>query len=226
MNILLISLMISISSLLYSQTENCGCFNGIGATKDHKPSLNIEFTNGIRITVCGYEQKKLRDNEVLISEFNVFDCRTGESLAEYGAVQNCLVKIENEILKIIELKNLPAGKNWKWKQVSIGLQQIVVKENKLTVLGQQPQYEKTEIEKEKVELLLAELADLKGKGSLENPEEILGRLEILALNGNQKATDILTDFENYFDFRTDGHIAEQWKDAIATVEWIVVMRKR
>ena len=61
---------------------------------------------------------------------------------------------------------------------------------------------------------------MKGTGKLDNPEELLGRLEILALNDIKKAVDILNDFENYFNYKTDGAIAEQWKDAVATIKWI------
>lgn len=61
---------------------------------------------------------------------------------------------------------------------------------------------------------------MKGTGKLENPEEILSRLEFLALNDFNEAVDILCDFENYFDYQTDGAITEQWKDAVATVKWI------
>jgi len=30
----------------------------------------------------------------------------------------------------------------------------------------------------------------------------------------------LYDLENYFNYQTDGAIAEQWKGAVATVKWI------
>ena len=185
-----------------------------------KPSLIIEFSNGTLLTVCGYEQEKLNENEILISEFNVFNCETGESLVEYGAVQNCIVKKDELGLKIKELKFLPAGENWKWEQVKIGLQQIFVKENRLIVLEQKPAFEQVKIDKTKSDSFLEEIRKMKGIGQFENPEEILGKLEILALNDFKEAIDILYDFENYFNYQTDGAIAEQWKDAVETVKWI------
>ena len=218
--ITLLSFLLLISTLLIGQTNSCECFNGIGSSENDKPSLIVEFVNGQKLSVCGYEQKKISENEVLISEFNVFDCKTGKSFTEYGAVQNCQVSFENGVLKIIEFKYLPAGKNWEWKQVQIGLEQIFVKENKLIVIGQKPKCENIKIEKERIDEFFAELDSIKMNGKIENPEEILGKLEILSLNNNQKATTILFDFENYFNYVTDGAIAEQWKDAIATVNWI------
>ncbi|MDP2721856.1 MAG: hypothetical protein Q8O72_03780 [Bacteroidales bacterium] len=217
----LLTIILTILSItVTAQSTECGCFNGIGSSEKDEPSLTTEFSNGTTLTVCGYEQEKLNDNEVLISEFSVFNCKTGESLVEYGAVQHCIVKTDKHGLQISELKFLPAGENWKWKQVKIGFQQIFVKENKLVVLEQQPAFARVEINQIKVDRFLNELQELKGSGELDNPEEILGRLEIIALNGVKEAVDILYNFENYFNYQTDGAIAEQLKDAVATVKWM------
>lgn len=209
-----------ISITVTAQSTDCGCFNGIGSSESDKPSLTIKFNNGTTLSLCGYEQERLSENEVLISEFNVFNCKTGGQLVEYGAVQNCIVKKDELGLTITELKYLPAGENWKWEQVEIGLQQIFVNENELVVLEQKPAFEQVDIDESKADSFLIELKNLKGTGKLDNPEEILGRLEILALNDFKNAVEILYDFENYFNYQTDGAIAEQWKDAVATVKWI------
>lgn len=216
----LLTIILTIIAITGAAQSDCGCYNGIGSSESDEPSLTIEFYNGTSLSVCGYEQKKLSDNEVLISEFNVFHCQNGESLVQYGAVQNCNVKKDDNELSISALKFLPAGENWKWKQVIIGFQQIYVEENEIVVLKQKPAYEQVEIDESKVDSFLKELKNMKGTGNLDNPEEILGRLEFLALNGVRKAIDILYGFENYFNYQTDGAIAEQRKDAVATVKWI------
>ena len=217
----LLTIILTIISITVSaQSTDCGCFNGIGSSDSDNPSLTIELSNGTTLSVCGYEQEKISENEVLISEFNVFNCKTGEQLVEYGAVQNCIVEKDELGLKIIELKFLPAGENWKWEQVKIGLQQIFVKENKLTVLDQKPTFEQVKNDETRTDSFLEHLRKIKGTGEIDNPEEVLGRLEILALNDNKEAVEILNTFEHYFNYRTDGAIAEQWKDAVATVKWI------
>ena len=209
-----------VSIRVTAQKTDCGCFNGIGSSETDKPSLTFEFKNGTSISVCGYVEEKLSENEVQISEFSVFNCKTGEQLVEYGAVQNCIVKKDELGLKIIELKFLPAGENWKWENVKTGLQQIFVKENKLIVLDQKPAIQHRKINEANADKFLNELIKMKGTGKLDNPEEILGRLEFLALNDFKHAVEILYDFESYFNYKTDGAIAEQWKDAVATVKWI------
>lgn len=217
----LLTIILTIISITVSaQSTDYGCFNGIGSTKSDKPSLIVEFSNGTILSVCGYEQEKLSNNEVLISEFNVFNCKTGEQLVEYGAFQNCIAKKDEYGLTIKELVYLPAGQNWKWQQVEMGVQQIFIKENKLVVSDQRPGYEQVKIDETRTNSFLEQLRKTKGTGKIDNPEEVLGRLEILALNDIKEAVDILNDFENYFNYQTDGAIAEQWKDAVATVKWI------
>ena len=120
MNKLLIIILTIISITASAQSADCGCFNGIGSSESDKPSLTIEFSNGTTLSVCGYEQEKLSENEILISEFNIFNCKTGEQLVEYGAIQNCIIEKNKFALTIKELKYLPAGDNWKWKQIQIG----------------------------------------------------------------------------------------------------------
>ncbi|WP_321996903.1 hypothetical protein [Draconibacterium orientale] len=219
-NAILISILFLISNLLFGQNKDCGCFDGIGSTENDKPSLTVEFSDGDKISVCGYEEKKISDNKVLISEFDVFNCKTGLSLTQYDAVQNCQVSIENGILVIIELKYLPAGDNWKWIQVPIGIEKVLKNGIKVLATGQTPSFEEFKIEKEIIEKFYSELDSIEVNGEINDPENVIGKLEILALNGEQKARTILFDFENYFNYETDGAIAEQWKDAVAIVKWI------
>tara|TARA_R110000850_G_scaffold107089_3_gene218514 strand:- start:192 stop:860 length:669 start_codon:yes stop_codon:yes gene_type:complete len=216
---LLTSLIAALSISLTAQATSCGCFNGIGSTKGDKPNLTIALTDEVTFVVCGFELEKYNENEILISEFNIFNCQSGEALVEYDAVQTCKVLKNETGLQISELKLLPAGENWNWKQVKIGFQQVLVKEKKIVVQEQKPAFEKVVFNNTLVDSFISELHERKGTGKLENPEEILGRLEFLALNGIQEAKDILYDFENYFAFETDGAIAEQWGAAVATVKW-------
>jgi hypothetical protein len=205
---------------VFAQSKTCSCFTGIGSDARDTPRMTITFYEGTTLSVCGFEDEKISENEIWISEFNVVNCQTGESLAEYGALQTCLVKKDVIGLQITEFTFLPAGDNWEWVNVKIGFQQIFVKENELIVLKQVPAFETTAIDTVQADLFLSATRDLKGTGKIENPEELLGRLEFLALNGFRETADILNDFENYFKYQTDGAIAEQWKDAAARLKWI------
>ncbi|MEZ4800890.1 MAG: hypothetical protein R2809_14160 [Flavobacteriales bacterium] len=209
-----------LSCTLFAQTDDCKCFDGIGSASGDAPVLTFEFSNGQSIEVCGFVEEIYDANKILVSEFNVFNCKTGDILVEYGAVQTCLVqKGENE-LNITEMLYLPTGENWHWEEVKVGLQSITLKSDSLVVSEQISVYDPAKLSSTNVELFIQELRKLKGSGNLENPEEIIGRLEVLALSDYDEAFLILMDFENYFSYLTDGAIREQWTDAIATVEWL------
>ncbi len=66
----------------------------------------------------------------------------------------------------------------------------------------------------------------KGKGIGENWEKIIDFLETLSINGNEEAWNILKNYKSFTGQETDGAIAETWKDAIATVEWIKKQGKK
>ena len=47
----------------------------------------------------------------------------------------------------------------------------------------------------------------------------MGRLEVLAIIGNEKAIKKLYSLENDKKYLLDGAFAEQYKEAIAAIEW-------
>lgn len=67
--------------------DSCNCFTGIGSRKDAPPVLVYQFSNGQSLSICGFDDREME--EPIISEFNVFDCANGNSLAEYRATQIC-----------------------------------------------------------------------------------------------------------------------------------------
>lgn len=135
-------------------------------------------------------------------------------------MQTCEVQFKNDSLTITELKYLPVGKKWEWELVPIGRQRIVLDKNKLQVSTIEPFYRPTTIDSELVDRFYTNLEKLKGEGYNEQFESIIGKLEVLALNGKSRALRILTDFDEYFNFTPDGAIAMQLSNAVATVDWI------
>ncbi len=219
-NILILSFFLLNSVISFGQNKDCRCYKGIGSNDQDIPNLIYNFSNGQKISVCGFEQNRTADNELLISEFNVFNCETGTVYVEYEALQNCKVSIKNNALEIIELRLYPAGENWEWMPLPIGIERIYEKGNDIISTGQLTYYHNITIKKERIDAFYIELENMKLRGELEDLELIIGKLELLAINGEEKAKSILIDFENYFNYLTDGAIAELWKDAVATVEWI------
>ncbi len=196
--------------------EECVCHKGIGSAEGDKPVFVFNFSNGKRVSVCGYAQ----ENRDVISEFNVFDCATGESFVEFGAVENCRIKAHDDTLKIQLLKFLPVGDDWKWELVQIGIQTITTNLDKLEVSKLEVKYNITQIDNKLQTTFLNSLH--KGSTHTDDWENVLGKLEVLSLNGNKRAWEMLKEFDVYInsDSKPDGALAEEWKDALATVKWI------
>ncbi len=199
--------------------KQCKCYNGIGSSDKDMPILTFDFSNGKSVSICGYKNPDSRTDELLISEFNIFDCLNGKQFVEYGAVDNCLIETENDTIKIQLLKFLPIGENWKWSSIKVAEQIITPDLNKLKVSELTANYSPILINKSKQKDFLDSLK--KGQGFSENWEENIGKLEVLSLNGNDRAWEILKNYEEFTGEQTDGALAEMWKEAIATVKWLV-----
>ncbi|WP_020532546.1 hypothetical protein [Flexithrix dorotheae] len=199
-------------------STDCKCFNGIGSSEDDKPIIISKFSNGTSLSLCGYFDKEKQDKGLIMSEFNIFNCKTGSSLVEYGAVQTCRIEQKKDSLIIRELKYLPVGKNWNWELIQIARQEITQKEGEIIVSNQIPETGNFDINKTtQIEFLNS----LKRGGGFDSEwESDLGKLEVLSLLGNDEAWEILKNYEDFTGAKTDGALAEQWKDAIATIEWI------
>lgn len=198
--------------------SKCKCFDGIGSTDKDEPILTLSFSNGKSISVCGYKNPDSKTDKLLISEFNVFDCLDGSQLVQYGAMDNCILETKKDLLKIYLLKHLPVGENWKWKPIKIAEQKIIADSDKLKISEIVPSFKPVKINKVVQISFLDNLKEGEGFGG--NWEENIGKLEVLSLNGNERAWNILKDYETFTGEKTDGALAEMWKEAIATVKWI------
>lgn len=196
---------------------SCNCFDGIGSKKADKPILTFTFSNGQLVTVCGFVDKEMEG--VTISEFNVFNCSNGKALVEYGATRICRLVEKKDTLQVSEYRYLPIAKNWEWELIKIGEQNITIKSDNIVVSELKPNVENFTIEEKKANDFLKTLLKAKGKGVGKNWEVEIAFLEALSLKGNDKAWKILKNYEDFIGHKTDGAIAEIWKDAVANVKW-------
>lgn len=206
---IVLMLFISICSIIILGQEN-KCFKGIGSSSKTKPALSIIFKNGIQLSVCGYKIKDVSKNEILISEFNVFNSNTQKSLAEYSATKTCRVKAKNDSLIITEITNLPIGKNWEMQPTPIKRQIIRAFEKDIVVEATKNVFQKIHIEQSKFDKFMNEIKSIDSK-ELQNDiffYKFIKKLELLSLNGNEKTKDILFNFKKYFDIQLDGEHLE------------------
>lgn len=198
-----------------SQKVICNCFDGIGSSKGDAPILKFSFSNNQSVIICGYKEDEI------ISEFDVFTCKDGTSISQYDATQNCHVRLKKDTIEIIELKNLPST-NWEWELMAIGKELIILKDSSIESLKQEPFFINPEISKEEQKEFLDDIEINKNNGLHQDWdwEEILAKLEILSLMQNKRAKEILFSIQEMTNYKFDGAISEQYKDAIATVEWM------
>lgn len=196
-------------------SEQCECFNGIGATQGDKPIYDYSFSNNQSIAICGYQK------EAVISEFDVFSCKDGSSIAQYNALQNCKIEFKEDTIEITELKHLPSS-NWEIKLLPIKKELIVLIENAIKAQGQTPYFIQPDISIEQQNAFLDEITNTKNPELQKdwNWEMIVAKLEVLSLMQNPKAEQTLLEIQTLTNHTFDGAVMEQYKHAIANIEWI------
>lgn len=198
-------------SLQNIQTDNkikdCKCHNGL----KKKPKKIYTFSDNNSIAICGYEE----NNEY--SEFGIFDCKTEKLISGYDAIQTCQLNFENDKLYIIELNKLPSNDKWEWNNIKVAEEIISIKNKTVISYGAKPLKIQINIS-EKTQSEFLDLLETEGYKKID-VEEILARLEILSIYGNERAIKKLYSIENDKNYELDGAYAEQYKNAIATIEW-------
>jgi hypothetical protein len=190
-----------------TKIKECKCFNCL----EEKPNKIYTFSDNNSISICGYEE----NNEY--SEIGVFDCKNEKLITGYDAIQTCKLKFENDKLYIIELNKLPTNDKWEWNDIKVAEEIITIKNKSVISLGAKPlKVEITISEKTQKEFL--DLLETESFTKIE-VEEILARLEILSICGNERAKRKLYSIENDKNYELDGAYEEQYKNAIATIEW-------
>lgn len=219
MRISLIIIFVFISNLnVIAQNKTCLCIDGIGSSFNDKPIENFNFKNGQSLIICGFEENDL------ISEFNVIDCSSEKSISEYSALQSCSYEFKNDTLKVFELKLLPSGKNWKWQFEKISVETFTLNNNKIIKIPPKPIFNvNIQISDFEQNEFINDIILNKDNGMQYDWEweEIIGKLEFLALMKNGKALDILLNLEKITNYQLDGAFKEQYNEAISNVNWIL-----
>lgn len=200
------------------EVESCKCFKGIGSSEGDYPISTFTFSNDQTISICGWQH----DDGKTISEFNVFDCDTGNSITEYGAVQTCSYSFRNDTLAIYELKNMPAGWDWKYQLKRIGKELIVLKNGKLQSLGQRRSFSSPSIPKELQKDFIKEVKRIKyaGLNKEETWEDVISKLELMSIIKNKEALYMLKNLEKITKTQFDGGVREHYNDALSNIEWL------
>ena len=196
--------------------QPCLCFDGIGSSKGEAPVLELVVEGEPRAIVCGYTEAPAQARRALVSEFDVFDCASGESLAMYGATDRCEVAVRSDELHITELARLPAGEDWAWQQVPLIRRSVTAAGSSLALSAPEVVFEAPALSPERIAAFTTELATLKATRvvQIEEWELIFGKLLVCALTGDQTCIAILEDPVSRLDIELDGAVAEAHRQAL------------
>jgi hypothetical protein len=205
------------TSKIIAYGQNCECGEGIGSYGD-KPAFIYEFANSKSISFCGSVHNMKPDSSFHASEFSVFTCSDGEQLASYSAIQSCQVSVKNDSVFIDRIIYLYNGHGNKWKAYSLSRKDIFPKNNKI------------ETSEEKVILLIPDInlvdekavlaTDFKSMNKEDDQiSDFLAKLEILVLNQNQKAVELL--FSKQLEKATNAATTEHLYNIRETYNWVI-----
>ncbi len=192
--------------------ENKGC-NCPEKTITHagKPDSVYQFSNEKKIGLYGYID--IEDKHIHYSEFVIFFCEEEKKIAEWGALQTCLVEQKKDTLVIGELYDIPNGKNHASQWQPFYISKYYFKSSQLIDTS----CYRTDLRKysaAEIKIVLAQHEALTTK-DYEYVLLIGHRLFWAYVSGSKQAGVYLENFRNKFG-PFDGAIAEDFSDLIAT----------
>jgi len=183
---------------------------------------NFQFSIGDNnVIVCGYLKQRYSKDKIKISEFSITDCQKNKMIIFYSALQTCYIEKFSDKVKITELSKLPFGENWTWNELPYKEREIFLNSDNELILGDEKPVLDYHIANDKIDDYLKSLDKLKENKNDLDFETTIGALLKCALNDNQKAKEILFDFNNYFGVTLDGAFLEFHNDAITIYNWIM-----
>lgn len=201
--------------------QTCTCGNAFSTREGVIPDFSYEFPNGQTLAFCGGiyrvnvdymknpESTQEPDTVFWISEFSVFSCYSDNSskkwLASYGAIHTCTVELNSDRAIIDRLCSLYDYESSEWKGYSLGRRIIKPIQDSLHLSDEQAILEIPPVH---IEDIPAFFAQDYSKMDYETLSIFLGELEILALNKNRQAEDLLfsEELENATIAATTEHL--------------------
>lgn len=195
--------------------QQCECGKGMGSYGDG-PNFIYKFSDSQSISFCGSIDNFKSDSTFYGSEFSVFTCAEKEKLVSYSAVQTCHVIPKKDTIVLDRIIFLYNGPNSAWKEYSLSQRIIFTRKNKI------------KITEEKVILSIPDTTFITSKMvytadynnmNYDQMSDFLGKLEILALNQDQKAVDLL--FSEQLKNATNAATREHLILIRATYNWVI-----
>ncbi|MEP0214510.1 MAG: hypothetical protein ABJD66_14915 [Cellulophaga sp.] len=185
--------------------------------KGVKPAMTFELANGETYNICGFVNSKISDNQLLISDFDIFNCKTDELLLE-SLSQNCFVNFKDGVLEITEMGLLRFGNNWEYETVPLGHRKIYFDEDIIQNIIKRPDFKNHKIDQNQIDEFMLELENVAKTYKDEELLTKIEKLEVLALIDNEKAWEILLEFRSYFKIESNELIEDTLFESIERIK--------
>lgn len=197
-------------------SNNCKCPTRYGQG-EAIPVLKAEIGN-TTVTVCGYLKQRHSEHSIKISEFTISDCQTNKVIRFYGAVTTCEVIYTGEALEIVELDQLPVGKNFQWVETPCKKVKITNDSGDLKFTNEQLAINLSRITEKDINSFVHKLPAYKDKGYFEGVEDFIGKLLVCALAGSEQCQKVFYDIESHLNFAFDGAFKKFYDDCKLIME--------
>ena len=211
MKLVVLFFVLSVNNLSFAQ---CKCIDGNYSSESNKPFYGIDNAD-YQIIFRGYKERETKEF-VYASEFDVINCKDKNVLLSFSAVQNCKIeKNTKEDLYIIETKKLPFGEKFSWIEMDYSKYVIKINQENGISLDTILVLDVPIINEVQKKQIYSNFNSMKNNQT-DVTEEISYEMLLLALNGDNKAKDILFNFRKLI--KLDGVLAEINSDAINIYE--------
>ncbi len=197
----------------YTVVCQCDDFRAFNA-----PNFAVSI-NGSPISLCGFLLQRQSKYKIKVTEFVIYDCENKKTLGFYRATKDCWVEFANDQLIITQVENLPSGRNWSWRSTPVLKTFISKRDSMLVSSPGEKAFFNDSLTSANISEFVNRIERIKALGNdniekefadYSSREELLGRLLVAAMAGNEQCKKLFKDFADYFGFTPDGHLAEDY----------------
>lgn len=197
----------------YGQTKKTSCDCPKTQFAGTKADTTFYLSNGKTIVLCG--NKNPDSKPTTFSEFILAVCGQDTIIDFWGAVMTCRLKVKKDSLLVVQLQNLPTGKNFKFQETIWTTEKIYFSGQKLVrkleVNSQIRKYSLGEIQS------VLKTYETATPGLDESKMEIANKLFIATISGDKIARQYFKEFKNKFG-PLDGAFAEEYSHLAAMLK--------
>ena len=220
-SLLVLAVVVKVPTDPATEGPACACFDGIGSQAGDVPAVVYAIDGVPRLAVCGAVETDTAETSAektgtIMSEFDVFDCADGSSIARHSAAERVRVEQAAGGLQLTVLRRLPTGDGWDRRDVGVRVQALSATTDTAHAADPEWRFEAPLPRSERIDAFKKDLKTAKlAKSSVgKDIEETIDRLLVASLAEDEDSRSTLHDLEAYLGLRFDGSVAQHHADAL------------